>query len=75
MANNALDLKTDGKWDQTKGRIKEAWGTLTDDELDQSEGKWDRLVGTIKEKTGDTVEMIEERLHGLLDKIKDAGRN
>ena len=63
-----MDLKTEGKWDQARGRIREAWGDLTDDDLDRTEGNWDRLVGTIKEKTGETVDAIEKKLKGLLDK-------
>lgn len=55
----------EGKWDQMKGRVKEAWGDLTDDEVDQTEGKWDRLVGTIKEKTGEARETIEEKLRQM----------
>lgn len=57
----------EGKWDQMKGRVKEAWGDLTDDEIDQTEGKWDRLVGTIKEKTGEAREAIEEKLRQMTD--------
>ena len=57
----------EGKWDQVRGRVKEAWGDLTDDELDQTEGKWDRLVGTIKEKTGETQEAIERKLRDLTE--------
>jgi uncharacterized protein YjbJ (UPF0337 family) len=63
------DFKAEGKWDQVRGRVKEAWGALTDDDLDRTEGKRDRLVGTIKEKTGETVEAIEDRLRKVLDKI------
>ena len=60
-------LKFEGKWDQMRGRVKEAWGSLTDDELDRSEGKWDQLVGTIKEKTGESMEAIEKRLADMTD--------
>jgi uncharacterized protein YjbJ (UPF0337 family) len=63
-----MDLKVEGKWDQARGRIREAWGDLTDDDLDKTEGNWDRLVGTIKEKTGETVDTIEQKLKNLLDK-------
>lgn len=63
------DLKLEGKWDQMRGRVKEAWGALTDDDLDRTEGKWDRLVGTIKEKTGETTDKIEQKLGDLFDKI------
>ena len=62
-----MRMKLEGKWDQTKGRVKEAWGDLTDDDLDKTEGKWDRVVGTIKEKTGDTVDNIERKLKDLFN--------
>lgn len=62
------DLKAEGKWDQVRGRVKEAWGALTDDDLDRTEGKKDKLVGTIKEKTGETVDKIEEKLNSILDR-------
>lgn len=58
-------LTLEGKWDQMRGRVKEAWGDLTDDDLDKTEGKWDRLVGMIKEKTGDTMDAIENKLRDL----------
>ena len=60
-------LQFEGKWDQMRGRVKEAWGSLTDDDLDRSEGKWDQLVGTIKERTGESVDKIEDRLKRMLD--------
>jgi uncharacterized protein YjbJ (UPF0337 family) len=60
-------LRFEGRWDQMRGRVKEAWGSLTDDDLDRSEGKWDQLVGTIKERTGEGVDQIEERLKRMLD--------
>jgi uncharacterized protein YjbJ (UPF0337 family) len=60
-------LRFEGRWDRMRGRVKEAWGSLTDDDLDRSEGKWDQLVGTIKERTGEGVDQIEERLKRMLD--------
>jgi uncharacterized protein YjbJ (UPF0337 family) len=41
-----------GNWKQFKGKIKEKWGDLTDDELDKLEGKRDILVGKIQERYG-----------------------
>jgi uncharacterized protein YjbJ (UPF0337 family) len=58
-------MKFEGKWDQMRGRVKEAWGALSDDDLDRTEGKWDRLVGTIKEKTGETADAIERKLASM----------
>ena len=63
---DAQRMQLEGKWDQMKGKVKEAWGSLTDDELDQSKGQWDQLVGSIKERTGETQADIESRLSQLL---------
>ncbi len=42
----------EGKWNQFKGNVKQKWGKLTDDELDQIQGKRDKLIGVIQEKYG-----------------------
>lgn len=60
-------MKFEGRWDQMRGRVKETWGDLTDDELDQTEGKWDQLVGKIKEKTGESMDSIQEKLRRMTD--------
>ncbi len=39
-----------GDWNQIKGRVKETWGKLTDDDLSQIQGMRDQLVGKIQEK-------------------------
>ena len=44
--------RIEGNWKQFKGKIKETWGELTDDELDQIAGKRDVLLGKIQEKYG-----------------------
>jgi uncharacterized protein YjbJ (UPF0337 family) len=41
-----------GDWKQFKGKVKEAWGKLTDDELDVVAGKRDQLVGLIQKNYG-----------------------
>lgn len=41
-----------GNWKQLKGKIKEKWGRLTEDELDVAEGKRDQIIGKIQEKYG-----------------------
>lgn len=54
-----------GAWRQLRGRIKEEWGKLTDDDLKQAEGNYDMLVGRIQEKYGATREEIKRRLDAL----------
>lgn len=41
-----------GNWKQVKGKIKEKWGKLTDDDLTVIEGKADQLVGRLQERYG-----------------------
>jgi uncharacterized protein YjbJ (UPF0337 family) len=48
-----------GNWNKVKGKVKQRWGQLTDDELNEIEGNVDQLVGLIQQKTGDARENIE----------------
>ncbi|SFU29364.1 Uncharacterized conserved protein YjbJ, UPF0337 family [Pustulibacterium marinum] len=56
------ELELKGKWNQVKGKLKEKYGSLTDDDLQFAEGKYDQLVGRIQEKTGKTKEEVEKEL-------------
>jgi uncharacterized protein YjbJ (UPF0337 family) len=42
----------EGQWKQLKGKVKQQWGRLTDDELDQVNGRYDELAGLIQERYG-----------------------
>ncbi|MDX0023560.1 CsbD family protein [Sinorhizobium meliloti] len=44
--------RVEGNWKQIKGKIKEQWGQLTDDDLDQIAGNRDQLEGKIQERYG-----------------------
>lgn len=44
--------KVEGNWKQVKGKLKEQWGKLTDDDLDVIAGKRDQLLGRIQERHG-----------------------
>jgi uncharacterized protein YjbJ (UPF0337 family) len=56
-------LKLKGNWNETKGKIKQEYGELTDDDLAYEEGKDDELVGRLQKKTGkakdDVIKWIE----------------
>ncbi|MDB5353132.1 MAG: hypothetical protein JWN86_4379 [Planctomycetota bacterium] len=58
MAINAQELQ--GQWNQLKGKVKEKWGQLTDDDLNISGGNIDQVVGKIQQKTGEGREAIEK---------------
>ncbi len=54
--------KWEGRWDQLKGKAKQTWGELTDDDVDVAEGNYDEMVGRIKERTGKAEEDIRRSL-------------
>jgi uncharacterized protein YjbJ (UPF0337 family) len=55
---NKLEIK--GDWNITKGKLKQKWAKLTDDDLQFAEGKQDELLGRIQKRTGETREAIEQ---------------
>ena len=58
-----LELK--GKWNELKGKLKQAHGDLTDDDLTYEEGKEDELYGRLQSKTGKTRDQVIEWLRSL----------
>ena len=44
--------RVEGNWKQVKGKVKEKWGQLTDDDLDVISGRRDQLEGKIQERYG-----------------------
>lgn len=63
--SSALEDKLQGNWNIAKGKLKQKWGDLTDDDLDYQEGKEDELVGRIQKKTGESKEKVNEYLESL----------
>ena len=51
-----------GDWMTFKGKIKERWGDLTDDDLERIEGRRDQLVGLVQKKYGIAKEMAEKEV-------------
>ncbi|HZD41756.1 MAG TPA: CsbD family protein [Terriglobales bacterium] len=51
-----------GQWKQYKGKAKEKWGKLTDDEIDVVQGHRDQLVGKIQQKYGIGKEEAEKQV-------------
>jgi len=52
-----------GNWKQFRGRVKEQWGDLTDDDLERIDGLRDRLTGRLQEKYGLTKDEANTRIH------------
>jgi uncharacterized protein YjbJ (UPF0337 family) len=58
-------LEIKGNWNKWKGKVKQAYGDLTDDDLKYEEGKDDELLGRIQEKTGKTRDEVVKWLKSL----------
>src|SRR3954468_22574665 len=50
----------EGNWKQLKGKMREKWGKLTDDDWDTVAGKKDQLVGKLQERYGYSREQAEK---------------
>ena len=57
----AIEIK--GDWNITKGKLKQKWAKLTDDDLQYAEGKQEELVGRIQKRTGETREAVNKAIH------------
>jgi uncharacterized protein YjbJ (UPF0337 family) len=54
-----------GNWNQFKGKVKEQWGKLTDDDLDVIGGKREQLVGRIQERHGYAKDQAEREVENF----------
>jgi uncharacterized protein YjbJ (UPF0337 family) len=52
----------EGNWKQLKGKVKERWGKLTDDDFDVIAGKRDQLLGRIQERHGISRDEAEKQV-------------
>ncbi|WP_308990607.1 CsbD family protein [Mariniflexile litorale] len=60
---NTTEIK--GNWNELKGKLKQKYATLTDDDLLFAEGKQDELVGRLQEKLGKSKEEIHKIISDL----------
>ena len=69
-AGGSLDIA--GNWDEIKGKLKQQYAQLTDEDLTFADGKVDELVGKLQEKLGKGKSEITKLLNGLGGKGSDA---
>jgi uncharacterized protein YjbJ (UPF0337 family) len=66
-----VSMNTDvlqGKWREMKGKVKEQWGKLTDDDLDTINGKSEQLLGLLQQRYGYAREQAEEEYKRFADR-------
>jgi uncharacterized protein YjbJ (UPF0337 family) len=64
-------LEIKGAWNIIKGKLKQQWADLTDDDLQHADGKMDELVGRIQRRTGQSREAIEDAIEKSQDALSD----
>lgn len=62
-----------GSWRQQKGRLKEKWGELTDDDIDRIDGKREQLLGFLQNRYGRTKEAAEREVREFEDGLRSVG--
>ena len=58
-------LQFKGSWNEVKGKLKQKYGQLTDDDLALAEGKDDELLGRLEQKLGKTKEALRMEIESL----------
>jgi uncharacterized protein YjbJ (UPF0337 family) len=68
---SAMDWnRIEGNWKQFKGKVKEQWGHLTDDDLDKIAGKREQLEGKIQERAGITKDAARKDVDAWLNRLQ-----
>ena len=61
----------EGNWQQFKGKVKEQWSALTDDNLDQIAGQRDQLSGKIQDFYGVSKDAADAQIDAFAERNKD----
>lgn len=57
---NSLEIR--GDWNVAKGKLKQKWAQLSDDDLRYAEGKQEELIGRIQQRTGESREAVAQAI-------------
>ena len=62
-----------GSWTQFRGKVREEWGDLTDDDFDRIAGERDQLIGKIQERYGRSREDATDAADRWAERLEDVG--
>lgn len=57
-----MSLQLKGNWNQIKGKLKQKYASLTEDDLKYQEGQEDEILGLLQEKTGESIENLRKMI-------------
>jgi uncharacterized protein YjbJ (UPF0337 family) len=58
-----------GKWKQVRGKVKQTWARLTDNDLDRISGRFDELIGVVQERYGYTRDQAEKEVTHFIEQL------
>ena len=61
-----------GRWQQLRGKTREQWGKLTDDDIDVIAGQREQLVGLLQQRYGTTRDEVERQVEAFERRFADA---
>lgn len=61
----ATSLKLKGQWNEAKGKLKQKYGELTDDDLTFAEGKEDEMLGRLQKRLGKSKEELRKEIEAM----------
>ena len=64
--------RIEGEWRELKGKVKERWGKLTDDDLDVIAGQREQLIGTLQQRYGSARDAIEHEVKDFERQLEEA---
>ena len=67
--------RIEGSWSELKGKAKQHWGNLTDNELTQIGGKKDELIGRIQARYGYSKDKAKQEVESWLDSMGQSGES
>jgi len=60
-----------GKWKQVKGSVRQQWGKLTDDDLEQIAGNRDKFIGVLQQRYGIAKDEAQRQADDWLTSVRD----
>ena len=64
-----------GKWTEVKGKLRQQWGKLTDDEIQKMKGTNEELVGALQKAYGYEKDKAQEEINSFVSRDEDKDRN
>jgi len=64
--------RIEGNWKQFKGKARQKWAELTDDDVDKLRGKKDELVGKLQERKGIERDKAEREVNEWAESLNDS---